>query len=134
MSFMLNLSFPNITENNNIIVQKYCSENRSTAFHTSKGFSYITSKENWNHLFLHIQEEYFYFSHSKRKKVLSGLEQAVELFSSNLCVNTHVKKHLRVTKHYNTHGLHCTFFLKKNQFYMQNVATLFIIYLKHNFM
>lgn len=76
---MLNLSFPNITENSNIIVQKYCSENRSTAFHTSKGCSYVTSKENWNHLFLHIEEEYFYFTHSKWKKILSGLEQAVEL-------------------------------------------------------
>lgn len=87
---MLNLSFPNITENSNIIVQKYCSENRSTAFHTSKGCSYVTSKENWNHLFLHIEEEYFYFTHSKWKKILSGLEQAVELvfLFKSMCEHT----------------------------------------------
>lgn len=28
-------------------------------FHTEKGCCYITSKENWNHAFLHAQKEYF---------------------------------------------------------------------------
>lgn len=28
-------------------------------FHTEKGCCYITSKENWNHAFLHTQKEYF---------------------------------------------------------------------------
>jgi len=56
---MLNLAFPNISENSNIAVQTYCLENESVAFHTWKGCSYITSKENWNHAVLCIQEEYF---------------------------------------------------------------------------
>lgn len=56
---MLNLSFSNIIEKIYIVVQILCSENKSVAFHTCKGYSYITSEENWNHAFLRIQEKYF---------------------------------------------------------------------------